>query len=315
MLPFGLAFFALAITSVNAGDPKYLRSTSSDDSTKDDSNSSLSTKIDENVLDDHDLTVDVADYVHDNENLDGSQYEVDIMSLIGSGSNQVDLVDLIAALKETNALDTSASFDDDLSWLIDSHLKSEINETPVKKGIVDEYPSWLGGDDSESAPKKIGLKDYWLHDSDSESGSDDSLTVNDTYYNPDFKTLQALDDVLSYSENDDGSTSEDNDNEKDGQTTYVKDGSEHLPEAKKSVPAPTTIDSTLEEYWGSMADSESDVDGISLGKSAISKEMPLGLSLEYDSDSTSTEGDEMQLDSSRDEDKNVKYEEQTMPPF
>ncbi|OWZ14881.1 hypothetical protein PHMEG_00011561 [Phytophthora megakarya] len=175
----GLVLAALAVTAVNAGNPKNLRSTV-DDSASDDFD--FSDSLDASGSDDFDeddLMIDLTDlFGSDSDSDSGSHVKVNIMSLIGSGSDQVDLQDIIDAFGDED----SASGSDDLSWLLDSDSGSDDDDEILVKGGKED-PTLVKGatkgktpvyeDDSDSGSDDLS----WLDDSDSASDEEDPILV------------------------------------------------------------------------------------------------------------------------------------------
>uniref|UniRef100_A0AAV1UMU0 Uncharacterized protein n=1 Tax=Peronospora matthiolae TaxID=2874970 RepID=A0AAV1UMU0_9STRA len=111
----GLVVAALAVTAARADQMQNLRSTEEEEATstsKGKLTSPVGAKANEELKDDEDdLTADVSDLV-DGKGSAGDDMKINILDLIGTGSNQVDLKDIIDAIK-----DSSASGLGDLSWL------------------------------------------------------------------------------------------------------------------------------------------------------------------------------------------------------
>ncbi|KAG7380625.1 hypothetical protein PHYPSEUDO_006966 [Phytophthora pseudosyringae] len=171
----GLVLAALAVTTANAGHSSNLRSTKTDSidaSGSDDFDFSASDSLDasgsDDLLDDDDLTIDLTD-LFGSDSSAGSHVKMSIMSLIGSGSDQVDLEDIIAAFEDDS--DASDSGSDDLSWLLDSESDSGSDEIIVKSGKGKGKTALI--EDSDSGSDDLS----WLLDSDSESGSEDPVLV------------------------------------------------------------------------------------------------------------------------------------------
>ncbi|KAL3662493.1 hypothetical protein V7S43_012348 [Phytophthora oleae] len=289
----GLVIAALAVTAANAGNPNYLRSTDSDSldaSGSDDFDFSSSDSFEDSgsddLLDDEDLEIDLTD-LFGSDSTDGSHVTVNIMSLIGSGSDQVDLQDIIDAFEDEDGSSDSGS--DDLSWLLDSDSDSGSDEIIVKsgKGKTIQEDTDSGSDDLS-----------WLDDSDSESGSEDPILVKGATKGktPVVEDSDSGSDDLSWLlDSDSDSGSDDAVLMKGGNKTPATKSSKS-PKASKSTKtgeASSTIGSLYDDgSEGVIGDeSESDEEDPTLVKGATKGKIPV---VEDDSESASDEDDFLQ---------------------
>ncbi|GMF28440.1 unnamed protein product [Phytophthora lilii] len=124
-------------------------------------------------VDEDDLTIDLTD-LFGSDSTDGSHVKVNIMSLIGSGSDQVDMQDIIDAFEEEDGSDDSESGSDDLSWLFDSDSDSGSDDDVMVKGGK-KTPVYDDSDSDEDDVMVKGGKKTPVYDDDSDSGEDDVL--------------------------------------------------------------------------------------------------------------------------------------------
>ncbi|CEG44325.1 uncharacterized protein PHALS_00694 [Plasmopara halstedii] len=167
-LAISLIFAATAVTVAIGGNPQYLRqpdsgSLETDDSADYDKSSKYASL--KGKEDDDDLSVDLAElFDKDLGSLDGSDLELNIMSLIGSGSNQVPAHKVFEAITKMEGLLNSGSLDD-----LEDVTKSLKG---ASKGDLD----WLNNDgDFDKNAGKGGFADY----ASQSSKSDDKLPYND----------------------------------------------------------------------------------------------------------------------------------------
>uniref|UniRef100_M4BV14 Uncharacterized protein n=1 Tax=Hyaloperonospora arabidopsidis (strain Emoy2) TaxID=559515 RepID=M4BV14_HYAAE len=125
----GLVMAALAVTAARADQMQNLRSTEKEEAmSKGKLTSTVGAKANEEPEDDEDdLTADISGLVGGKGA--GDDMKVNILDLIGSGSNQVDLMDIIDAIK-----DSSTSGFGDLSWLDEEDDPDEEDLTVGKGG-------------------------------------------------------------------------------------------------------------------------------------------------------------------------------------
>ena len=146
----GLVLAAVAVTAANAGNPSNLRS--SEEATKSNGENSLFVARNPSGsedIDPDDLMIDLTEIL--GESTDGSHIKLNILDLIGSGSDQVDIEEIIDAFKDQSG-------DDDLSWLDDldekdgsqehhhhhhHHYHHHENEDMVDKDVSDNDLMWI----------------------------------------------------------------------------------------------------------------------------------------------------------------------------
>ncbi|KAL7685167.1 hypothetical protein Plhal304r1_c032g0103581 [Plasmopara halstedii] len=182
-LSTSLILVATAVTVTNGGNPQYLRQPDSGsletiDSGDYDKSSKYASLNEKGGGDD--LSVDLGELFHmDVGNLDGSDLEINIMSLIGSGSNQVPADKLFAAIAQMEGGLNTGSLDDTEDIIKSVGLADDWN---LPKGASKGDLNWLNDDGSlDKLAGKGGFADY---DSKSEK-TDDELNSSKNLFNDD----------------------------------------------------------------------------------------------------------------------------------